>query len=293
MLLSIGTTGTKMRIQNALISSLLAFGIALAPFAASAQYLPPPGSTILPKSGGQEKIGYAIERAMPYSGIWVTKHVTKFPDGQIVQDQNTDKVWRDSDGRTRSDTTWTRYNGVVATVCKIEDPVGKVRYIWRIEPGRKTVVTETHFTFAKYQVTEIWPNPPAFPSGPPPGVAIVVLRPQQPIANADPNAQKLGPKYLNGVLAEGTRTVEPLPPHQGNNQSDRTLYRIDEIWFAPSLNIYIKTYLDDGLGSTEDSELKDIDPSEPDPSVFLPPTDLPIRQAPDSDPVWKEPYGSN
>lgn len=219
--------------------------------------------------------------------------MTKFPDGQIVKDQNTEKVWRDGDGRTREDTTWTRYNGVVATVCKIEDPVGKVRYIWRIEPGRKTVVTETHFTMDKYAVTEIWPNPPSYPTGASSGVTIIVLRPQHTSINAAQGEEKLGPAYMNGVEAEGTRTVEPIPRHQGNNQSEHTVYRIDEIWFAPALDIYVKTYLDDGFGFTEDHELKDIDSSEPDPSIFFPPSDLPIRQAPESDPVWSEPYGAD
>jgi len=290
--LRVGTTEMRMRILNALKKSVFAFGIAVSPFGADAQVLPAPGTPV-PQDSGQAKIGYTIERGMPYSGIWVTKHVTKFPDGQIVKDQNTQKVWRDGDGRTREDTTWTRYNGVVATVCKIEDPVGKVRYIWRIEPGRKTVVTETHFTFDQYAVTEIWPNPPAFPTGAPRGAKIITLRPQQRRTNTAQGEEELGPTNINGVEAEGTRTAEPIPPHHGNNQSDRTVYRIDEIWFAPSLNMYVKTYSDDGLGSTEDSELKDIDSSEPDPSIFFPPSDLPLRQAPESDPVWREPYGSD
>lgn len=40
----------------------------------------------------------AIERGMPYSGVWVTRHVTKYPGDQVVKDENTKKVWRDSEG---------------------------------------------------------------------------------------------------------------------------------------------------------------------------------------------------
>jgi hypothetical protein len=47
------------------------------------------------------------------------------------------------------------------------------------------------------------------------------------------------------------------------------------------------------LGFTENTELKNIERSEPDLSVFQPPAERPIRQAPESDPVWKEPIGAN
>jgi hypothetical protein len=262
----------------------IAIGFTLRSFTAGAQTtLPPPGSQSPPNI--EEKIGYTIERGMPYSGIWVTKHVTKFPDGQLMKDQNTGKVWRDSEGRTREDVTWTRQSGVVATVCRIEDPVAKVRYIWRIEQGRKTVVTETHFTMDKYAVTEIWPHPPSHAMETTPGATIIVLRPTTRV-NPGPNDQKLGPTYMNGVYAEGVRTVEPI-------LAEPTRHRIDEIWSAPDLNLIIKTYLDDGNGFIEDSELKNIDRSEPDPSVFLPPSSFPKRQAPESDPVWREAYGAD
>lgn len=279
---------------NALLRSAIALGFAAGPFATYAQVvqvLPAPG-TPLATNSEQSKIAYTIEKGMPYSGVWVTKHVTKFPDGQILKDENTRKVWRDSDGRTREDTTWTRRSGVLATVCRIEDPVGHVRYIWRIEPGRETVITETHFTMDKYAVTEVWPNPPSHPIESPPGATIVILKPPRSL-NSDSKEEKLGPTYMNGVYAEGTRSVEPIPAGQGSNQSDHTIYRIDETWFAPDLDLFIKSYLEDGFGFTEDSELKDIDRSEPDPSTFLPPSDLPIRVAPESDPAWSEPYGSD
>jgi hypothetical protein len=253
--------------------------------------LPAPGSQS-PPNNEEGKIAYTIDRGMPYSDIWVTKHVTTFPDGQVKRDRNTSKVWRDSDGRTREDVTWTRFNGIVATVCRIEDPVDKVRYIWRIEQGRRTVVTETHFTMEDYVVTEVWPNPPSHPSETTPGATIVILRPKRQL-NPSTRGEKLGPKYLNGVYAEGVRTVDPICSGEDECKSGQTHDHITEIWNAPDLNLAIRMYLDDGLGFTEDAELKNIDRSAPEPTVFLPPPDLPKRQAPPSDAVWSEAYGAN
>jgi hypothetical protein len=281
-----------MRVQFSLMTSLIAAGIAIGPSATVAQnsapgiqVLPVPG-THMPRGFDAGKIAYTIDRAMPYSGIWVTRHVTTFPDGEIQRDRSTRKVWRDSEGRTREDTTWTRKSGAVATVSHIDDPVAKVRYIWRIEPGRKTVVTETHFSFEDYSVTEIWPNSPSHPVEEHPGVTIVILSPAATRLNPNPNEQKLGPTYKNGVYAEGVRTVEPFP-------SDPNHHRVEETWQAPDLNIFIKCYLDTGDGFIEDSELKNIDRAEPDPSTFVPPPGLPKHRAPASDPAWKESYGAD
>lgn len=268
-----------MRFMTALIGSAIAIAFTVVPSNMSAQGIVP-----IPGTARSEKIGYTIDRGMPYSGIWITKHVTTFPDGQIMKDQNTRKVWRDSDGRTREDSTWTRRSGVVATVCRIEDPVDKVRYIWRIEPGRQTVVTETHFTFDKYIVTEIWSDPQTRPVEAPGATIVILGRGKQPTPGL--HQEKLGPAYINGVYAEGIRSVIPF-------LLDPTRHHVDEIWTAPDLNTAVKMYLDDGYGSTEDSELTDIDRSEPDPSVFLPPAGLTVRQAPESDAAWKEAYGSD
>ena len=270
----------------------LAIGIALLALASRAQTVLPPPGTALPQDSNPGKIAYGINRGMPYSGIWVTRHVTKFPDGQVVRDQNTRKVWRDSEGRTREETTWRRYTGALATVGRIEDPVAMVRYIWRIEPGRKVIVTETHFTLDDCVVTEIWPNPPSRPSETTPGAIIVILRPSRQL-NPVARGEKLGSKYLNGVYAEGVREVDPICTGEDECKSGRTHGHISEIWKAPDLNLVTRTSLDDGLGFTEDSELKNIDRSEPEPSVFVPPADLPKRQAPPSDAVWSEAYGAN
>src|SRR5690242_1113142 len=122
----------------------IAIGISILPCAAGAQApvktLPAPGTPMTKNS--KMVRAYAIQRGMPYSGVRVVQNVTIFPDGERNEERASTKEWRDSEGRTRQDTTWTRRNGQVVTVCQIDDPVALVRYIWRLEPPRKTVVTE-------------------------------------------------------------------------------------------------------------------------------------------------------
>ena len=97
---------------------------------------------------------YTIQRGMPYSGVRVVQHVTIFPGGFRKEEGSSTKEWRDSEGRTRKDVTWTDASKGVVTVCVIEDPVALVRYIWKVGATEKTVVTETRYKM-EGQVTEV------------------------------------------------------------------------------------------------------------------------------------------
>lgn len=248
--------------------------------------LPAPGTVAPPDS--EMKRAYLIEKGMPYSGVRVVHHVMIDPNGDRKEETHSTKEWRDSEGRTRKDFTWKLPDGNDMTVCEIDDMVGLLRYIWKVGPTAKTVVTETHYKMDGV-ISEVWPGPP-HKIEPEPGRTIVILTPHQE-RKTNANDGTLGPKYINGLYATGTRTVEAIPPGRGGNETDHPVYRVDEVWDAPDLNTVVKMFFDTGLGFTERSELKNIDRSEPDPALFRPPDGLPKREAPESDPVWSEPIG--
>jgi hypothetical protein len=282
-----------MGILDRVIAPAIAIGIAVVPCMAGAQLAPgsplPAQGTPMPQDSKPVR-AYTIERGMPCSGVRVVQHVMIFPNGFRREEiSSTTKEWRDSGGRTRKDVTWTSPTGEVVTVCQIDDPVALVLYIWKVGTAQKTVVTETHYKM-EGAVTEVWPTPLQQKIESKPGTTIVILTPRQDL-NSNTKDETLGPQHINGIYAEGTRSVEAIPPGRGGNGTDHPVKRIDEIWMAPDLNLVVKMFLDDGLGFTERSELKNIDRSEPDPSVFLPPAGLPRREAPESDPVWREPIG--
>lgn len=260
----------------------LTLGILIGPCVAHAQTA---SATEVPPDSKPVR-AYIIARDMPYSGVRVVHSVTAFPNGYRKVEDSATKEWRDSEGRTRNDITWEDMNGRKVTVCEIDDPVALVRYIWKVGSTTKTIVTETHYKMDGI-VNEVWPDPVHITEANP-GTKLMVLGPQQ-----DPSTTNaaLGYEYINGVYAEGSRSVHVIPPGRGGNGSDHPVQRIDESWMAPDLGMPVKMFLDDGLGFTQSVELKNIDRSEPDQSVFLPPEQLPKRVAPESDPVWKEPIG--
>lgn len=286
-----------MRIMCTVMIPAFAMGFVVAPCVLGAQLTsciagsgqtictPVQGSPIPPDS--KPTRAYVISRGMPYSGVRVVQHVNVFADGNRSEDESSTAEWRDSEGRQRSDVTWKGPDGSDVTVCQIDDPVALVRYIWKVGGTAKTVVTETHYKMDGI-VQEIWPDPVHEHREPGNGVAIVMRRPPE---NPNSTNETLGPEYINGVYAEGSRSIKIFPP--GAFGTDHPVKRIDEIWISPDLKMVVKTFFNDGLGSTERTELKNVDRSEPDPSVFQPPAGLPIRQAPESDPVWKETIGAN
>jgi len=84
----------------------------------------------------------------------------------------------------------------------------------------------------------------------------MTLRPQKKNLNADSIDKTLGPEYINGLYATGNRSVEAILPGRGGNETDHPVNRVDEFWMAPDLGMVVKTFLDDGSGFTERSELR-------------------------------------
>jgi hypothetical protein len=120
-----------MRILDKVPGHAIAIGVAFAPCLAGSQMvtgvpiLPQPG-TVMPPDSKEVRL-YTIERGMPYSGVRVVQHVTIFPNGFRKEEGSSSKEWRDSEGRTRKDVTWTDAIKGAVTVCVIDDPVALVR----------------------------------------------------------------------------------------------------------------------------------------------------------------------
>ena len=70
----------------------------------------------------------------PYSALGISQTVTTLPDGNRIVRQNTIRLWRDSDGRTRSEFSLSSIGGprpleLNTTVTVIDDPETRERYM--------------------------------------------------------------------------------------------------------------------------------------------------------------------
>ena len=82
-----------------------------------------------------------VVKGQPYSADVVTETNQALPDGNVISHRNVNKVWRDSEGRTRQET----YRSDKLRSIYISDPVGAVAYT--VIPGSKLAIAIPRMEF--------------------------------------------------------------------------------------------------------------------------------------------------
>lgn len=200
----------------------------------------------------------------PYSALGTSQTVTTLPDGNRVVRQNTIRLWRDSQGRTRSEFSLSSIGGptpleVNATVTVIDDPSARERHMLR--PDGRVVTTP----IAPCRV--LASNEPDLTVGPP-RPASLPLKVSPPV--------KLGERQLDGETVAGSRVEATIPAGAVGN--DRPIKMSAEQWYGKDLQVVVEaTYKDPRTGETK-YKLREIQRDEPDASLFQVPAAKPARQ---------------
>ena len=224
-------------------------GLLAAPLLAQS---PPPGGPGFgpgfPPGGPQ---GPAVTGA-PYSGIQTTQIQQTLPDGNQIQKTEQTKVYRDSEGRVRSETTIT-VAGSTQTVISIFDPVAG--YVVRLNLQNLTAV--------KHVLPASGSAPGGAPPAPPTG------------ANA-PQIQKqdLGSKTINGLVATGTQITDTIPAGAIGNAE--AIQSVREIWISTALSVPVLVTTNDPRFGTSTMELTNVSQGEPDASLFQIPSNYTV-----------------
>lgn len=209
----------------------------------------------------------------PYSADEVTEHVQTLPDGNRIVNTTTTKIYRDSQGRTRTETTLATSAGgaAVPAIITIHDPVLGVTYM--LDPDNKTAQK-----LANVKVST------ASPTG-----TFHLARPDREfqfgagpsVPKPDVKTEDLGSQTMDGLAVTGTRRTETIPAGAiGNEQPIQTT---SERWFSPALQVVVKSVNSDPrMGQTTET-LNNLSRAEPDASLFQVPSDYTIAdiQAPD------------
>jgi hypothetical protein len=210
----------------------------------------------------------------PYSAEQVTEHVQTLADGNRIVNTTTTKVYRDSQGRTRTETTLPAFAGgpTPPVMVTIADPVAGVTYI--LNSTGKTAQKLVFKPFNGPQVKATAPLPPLPPLPPVSGMGPVVITMPAGLPKADIKTEDLGKQEINGVMASGTRTTETIPAGAvGNEQPIQTT---SERWFSPDLQMVVKAvHTDPRMGQTTET-LTNLNRSEPDASLFQVPPDYTV-----------------
>ncbi len=195
----------------------------------------------------------------PYSAFGTSETVTTSADGSKVVRQNTIRMWRDSDGRTRSEFSLSSIGGptpveINRKLTVIDDPTAGERYM--LQPDGRVVVIPISACRVAADDPDLSVGPPR-PSH---------LRVSPPV--------RLGIRSVNGETATGSRVEATIPAGAMGNEQPVTMSA--EQWYGKELKVVVEaTYRDPRTGETH-YKLREIKRQEPDARLFT----VPLRSSP-------------
>jgi hypothetical protein len=182
-----------------------------------------------------------IVRGKPFSATEERRSLQVLQNGTRIENNQTNRLFRDSQGRTRME----EMNGTVT----IFDPVANFQM--QLNPSARTArrVGNYQLTVARLLRSEATPATT-------PGVTAETT-------------ENLNPEVVNGVLAQGVRTIMTIPKGQIGN--DREIKVITERWVSNDLQMLIKSTNSDPRFGDTSYQLTGIVEREPDASLFQSP----------------------
>jgi len=275
---------------------------------------PPPDANFVFMAS--ESFGGKTVKGAPYSAEAVTESIQTLADGNRIINRNTSSVYRDSEGRTRREQSL-KGLGIFAGAGEepmqtifINDPVANVTYM--LDSRSRTAHKSVPFTFEfnrkpgegiEGQRFEFKVAPGAAagaggnvimsaPMGAPgvrmphsevgpEGATTFVFRSKTPSANEV--KEQLGKQTIEGVEAEGTRTVVTIPAGEIGNE--RAIEIVSERWYSPELQLVVMTRHSDPRFGETTYKLTNINRAEPAKSLFEVPTGYTVKEGPQFGPA--------
>lgn len=231
-----------------------------------------------------------LVKGAPYSAESVTEMVQTLADGTKITHTSKGSVQRDSEGRTRREQTLGAVgpmfaDGKAPRHAFINDPVAGVHYVLELDE----------------KIARKMPSPPGHEHGP--GHHVVRFEKRVVLADkdkrtidhdvvfrtADPADRKgeeartepLGQQTIEGVAAEGTRSVVTIPA--GSIGNDRPIEIVSERWYSPQLQVVVLSRHSDPRFGETTYRLTGIERDEPDAAAFAVPSDFTVKEGPGGD----------
>lgn len=226
-----------------------------------------------------------VVKGAPYSAEAVTEMTQTLADGNRIVRTTRGSVARDGEGRTRREQTMAALGPFMAEKAPraafINDPVAGVHYVLQMDQkvARKMPTAffkgEAHsasghhvMRFQKRVVVN--------------GAEVQSVDEERVEAAGDePKGESLGEKTIEGVTAEGTRSVVTI--EAGKIGNERPLEIVSERWYSPQLQaVVLSRHSDPRFGETV-YRLTNIERDEPDASLFTVPADFTVKEGPMGD----------
>lgn len=210
-----------------------------------------------------------VQKDMPLTATQMAVCERRKADRSVARVELVVHEWRDSEGRTRTQRHEPFMDQPGQYSVSVVDPVRHLAWSWSIGKGvdRTAIVSKYHLRAESV----LWPsNGPAIAHYP-------------KLLDSTHREEILPPQYVNGVYAEGDRTVNVVPPGWDNNKSKHPELVTTEVWVSLDIREVVREWTDDpGLGDYGGGygiERYVSDRNEPDPRLFQPPPDYKVLVA--------------
>jgi hypothetical protein len=223
----------------------------------------PRGRGQMGRPGGQGRGGagpVATVTGAPYSAVEVTTSQQALAAGNAIQRQEQSKVYRDTQGRVRRETTNTGPDGQAQTHVSISDPVAGV--VYELDAKNKVAYARTATFLTPLQTAAIERQR--------------TMGAGQTPAETEANVKRetLAAQSMHGIMATGTRVTRTIPA--GTIGDTQAMEIVRETWISDELKVPVMTKVSDPRIGTSVTELTNIDRSQPDPSLFQVPSDYKV-----------------
>jgi hypothetical protein len=206
-----------------------------------------------------DAFGNQVVKGKPFSATEERHSVQMLANGTRIENTQSNRLYRDNDGRTRIED--------MSGVINIVDPLAR----FRAELIPKTKVARRSALGLRFFGTSqgIYRSG-AGGRGSGAGVG------SPPAQGAE--AEDLGTQNVNGVLSRGSRTTVAIPRGQIGN--DREIKVVTEQWFSDDLGLLVRSINSDPRFGDTTYQLSNIVQAAPDPSLFQIPADYTVTGTP-------------
>jgi len=227
-----------------------------------------------PFGGPMELMGFEgvhggkLVTGAPFSGTSTSTTKQTLQDGTTINRTVQGAIYRDSQGRSRREVTFTGVGPLEATggtrrMVAIFDPVAGVHYMLNSDKKVAFKMTSSAGGAAgnagKAQALE----------------QKMQARQQQEEASGALKVESLGTQVVNGVNAEGTRTTHTIAAGEIGNSA--AIQIVSERWYSPDLQTVVQSTRTDPRFGTTTFSLSNIQKTEPAATLFTVPADYTVN----------------
>ncbi len=230
---------------------------------------PPPFGAPMELMGFEGMHGGKVVKGAPFSATATSETTQTLQDGSVLRRTSQLSMFRDSQGRSRQEATFTGFgpltaSGTPKTMVGISDPVGG----FHIQLDNENKIAH------KSAIRSRGGNP-GLGGAAPQFEGRMEERMQKEEAAGLLKRESLGTQTINGVLAEGTRTTHIIPAGQIGNE--KPLQVVSERWFSADLQIVVKSTRNDPRFGTTTYTINSIQRTEPAATLFTVPAGFSVQ----------------